>query len=267
MDNLRLGILGCGVIGSAIKKIHQSFGHEVIGHDLNLGTELAILLDTNLIFVCLPTPQGSDGTCDLSIVESELRKLNELGYRGTVVMKSTVLPGSGERFNKEFDFNYVSCPEFLREHSAEQDYLSQKIHFIGADCEIENLRLLLKPLSSEIREVTITEAELIKYFHNSYNAWRIIFANAFCELTEQLDTNYDNILKNVSALNDYSENYLRSSSDFKGFGGPCLPKDTAALASLANKLNLRSNVWEFCIEENAKWDTTLIKGLRSEGFK
>lgn len=267
MDDLKLGILGCGAVGSAIRDVHLSIGQKVVVHDLNLGTELSCLLEADVIFVCLPTPQSSTGECDLTIVEGELKKLDELDYNGIVVMKSTVPPGTGNIFSKRYKFDYVSCPEFLREHSAIDDYRNQKVHFVGFDCDPSRVKSILKPLGSDIKEVSLTEAELIKYFHNTFNAWRIIFANAFCELSEKLDANYENILKNVCLLNDYSDKYLKSSDDFKGFGGPCLPKDTAALASVANQLELRSNIWQFCIEENDKWETKLVQGLRERGFQ
>lgn len=266
MTNIKLGILGCGAIGSAISNVHSSFKQEIIEHDIKLNSKLTDLLNADVIFVCLPTPQSSTGHCDLSIVEGELDNLSELGYEGTVVMKSTVPPMTGMRYSEQYKFDYISCPEFLREHCAISDYLNQKVHFVGSDCDISIMKKVLAPLSSNIRQVSITEAELIKYFHNTYNAWRIIFANAFCDLAESMDTNYDTILSSICDLNGISDSYLKSSKAFKGFGGPCLPKDTAALAQIANQLGLRSNVWDFCIRENEKWDTTLIDGLRASGF-
>jgi len=264
---LTAGFLGCGAIGSAISDIHEQFDQNIIRHDLRLNSKLEDLIDADLIFVCLPTPQSLEGACDISIVEQELANLNDLGYEKTIVMKSTVPPGTGASFSNKFDFEYISSPEFLREHNAHSDYLSQKMHIVGTQKEIPSILIkALEPLKSDLKKFQITEAELIKYFHNTFNAWRITFANAFCDLSEELGADYANIVSGFCELNCFSPAYLKSSSEFKGFGGPCLPKDTAALAHLSTALSLPSNVWEFMISENAKRIITLPEGLRESGY-
>ena len=92
MTKIKIGILGCGAIGTAIGNVHETFDQQVIRHDIRLSTKLTDLLAADAILVCLPTPQMSSGQCDVSIVESELEKLQKLNYGGTVVMKSTVPP-------------------------------------------------------------------------------------------------------------------------------------------------------------------------------
>lgn len=263
---MKIGILGCGVIGSAIAAAHEGFGQEVIRHDLRLGTRLEDILSCNLIFVCLPTPQAADGSCDLTVIRTEIDNLCRLDYRGIVVMKSTVPPGTGRGLLENAHFLYVSCPEFLREHNALGDYLNQRVHIVGSDCPLPpEVTLCLKPLGSSLMRVSLEEAELAKYFHNTYNAWRVVFANAFNDLSDAYFADYSKILSVVSKLTDIREDYLRSNKELRGFGGPCLPKDTAALAYLARIRGLRSNVWEICLRENEKWDTTLIPGMRSTG--
>ena len=264
---MTLGFLGCGAIGSAISDIHQDFGQRILRHDLNLKSKLSDLMDADIIFICLPTPQSKNGACNISLIEDELNKLNDMGFDKIIVMKSTVPAGTGMKLSEMFSFKYVSCPEFLREHNAKNDYLSQATHIIGCEEEIPTkLQDALAPLRSDLRKVTITEAELAKYFHNTYNAWRITFANAFCDLSDVFDTDYNNILEAFCTINDISSSYLRSSPEYKGFGGPCLPKDTAALAYLAKKLNLDSNIWDFMLNENLKRKVTLPPGLREVGF-
>lgn len=263
-----LGFLGCGAIGRAISDVHEKFDQNIIRHDLCLNSKLSDLLVADVIFVCLPTPSNKDGSCNLSIIHNELCQLNELGFNKTVVMKSTVPPGTGQQFSKQFSFKYVSCPEFLREHNARQDYLNQNVHIVGYDGEdVSEITLVLKPLNSTIKKLPVTEAELVKYFHNTYNAWRITFANSFYDMSHALDANYNKILNAFCELNGIKSDYLKSSDEFKGFGGPCLPKDTAAMADLSRKLKLNSNIWEFMLDENDKRIITLPPGLRESGFK
>ena len=265
---MKIGFHGHGAIGSAISSVHEGLGQTVIRHDLNLGTDRQSLLQCDVIFICLPSPQSAIGKCDLSIIDGELHKLNDLGYRGIVVMKSTVPPGTGVDYSEKFEFTYVSCPEFLREHQAIDDYLSQKVHIIGT---VGNniptvLNDVLSVLPGETLAMDITDAELTKYFHNTFNAWRIVFANAFNDLSTELAGNYDNVLNAFCNINNVPDDYLKSNPKFKGFGGPCLPKDTAALAYLANELSLGSNIWSFALEENAKRKITLPEGLRENGY-
>ena len=265
---LTVGFLGCGAIGQAISDIHEDLGQKVVRHDLCLNSKLEDLLQTDVIFVCLPTPPNEDGSCNLSIIKEELFQLNELGFNKTVVMKSTVPPGTGQQLGNRFSFKYVSCPEFLREHNARLDYLNQKVHIVGSDDnDISQLELVLQPLNSTIKKLPVTEAELVKYFHNTYNAWRITFANSFYDLSDALGAKYNVILTAFCEINQIQPDYLRSSEEFKGFGGPCLPKDTAAMAHLAQKLELNSNIWKFMLAENEKQVVTLPPGLRSSDFK
>jgi len=263
---MEIGVLGCGVIGSAIASAHESFGQKVVRHDVLLGTRLDDLLDCQLIFVCLPTPQGFDGSCDLTVIREEIANLIRADYRGVVVMKSTVPPGTGRELCQRARFSYVACPEFLREHNAVDDYLSQRAHVIGFIGDLPpEITLCFEPLRSRFIHVSLEEAELAKYFHNTYNAWRVVFANAFNELSEAYSADYSKVLNSVVTLTNIRDDYLRSSVALRGFGGPCLPKDTEALAYLARTRGLRSNVWEICLRENYKWETTLIPGMRSKG--
>ena len=264
---LTLGFLGCGAIGQAISDIHEDLEQKVVRHDLCLNSKLEDLLETDIVFVCLPTPSNEDGSCNLSIIHEELLRLDELGFNKTVVMKSTVPPGTGQQLGNQFSFKYVSCPEFLREHNARLDYLNQKVHIVGSDDDdISELELVLQPLNSTIKKLPVTEAELVKYFHNTYNAWRITFANSFYDMSHALDAKYSEILTAFCELNEIKPDYLRSSEEFKGFGGPCLPKDTAAMAYLAQKLQLNSNIWQFMLDDNNNRVVTLPPGLRTNGF-
>ena len=84
-----IGILGCGVIGSAIyKALKKKF--KVISHDIKFQTKLKDLLSSKIIFVCLPTPINKSGASDLSILKKEINKLSILKYTGIVCIKSTV---------------------------------------------------------------------------------------------------------------------------------------------------------------------------------
>ena len=80
-----------------------------------------------------------------------------------------------------------------------------------------------------------TEAEIIKYFHNVFNAMRIVFANEIYEICKYESINYENVLIGALERNDYSDSYLKVNDELRGYAGVCLPKDTKALAAYCKK--------------------------------
>ena len=90
---MNIGVVGLGIVGSAVKVGFEELGNDVFGHDLTLDTNLRDVLDTDICYICVPTPPSENGSCDVSIVESVVRDLSALNYNGLVIIKSTVEPG------------------------------------------------------------------------------------------------------------------------------------------------------------------------------
>ena len=105
-------------------------------------------------------------------------------------------------------------------------------------------------LPDEFVRCTPTEAELIKYFNNIYNATLITFANNFYEVCNHLGVNYTNVKNAVVRRKHISDNYLDCNKNFRGFGGACLPKDTKAIAHLVEQNNLESTLFKNLLEHN-----------------
>jgi UDP-glucose 6-dehydrogenase len=99
---MKIGIVGKGFVGTAISKGFESQGHKTICHDVRLETRITDVLDTPITYVCVPTPSADNGECDTSIVYSVLRELYNLKYKGKVCVKSTVKPGSINKWREEF---------------------------------------------------------------------------------------------------------------------------------------------------------------------
>ena len=265
-DNI-IGILGCGVIGSAIYKAFKNKKFKVIGHDKKFQTKLKDLLSSKIIFVCLPTPINKSGASDLSILKREINKLSILKYTGIVCIKSTVPPGTSKSLKQKYKkMRIINCPEFLRERYAYKDFVNYGLCIIGSDYknnkDIKFVKSLHKPFTKEFKVVTLTEAELIKYFHNTYNALRVVFANSFFDLTKFYSSNYDKVLEMVCLRNGITNKYLQCSKNIRGFAGYCLPKDTSSLSSIVKKNKLNLNIWKFILEENNKFKKTVFPGMR-----
>ena len=87
---MNVGIVGLGVVGSAVRYGLEKLGHNVVGHDISLNTNIEDLVDAEIVFLCVPTPPSEDGSCDTSIVQNVIEDLHKLDYSGVIAIKSTV---------------------------------------------------------------------------------------------------------------------------------------------------------------------------------
>jgi UDPglucose 6-dehydrogenase len=264
---MKIGILGLGVVGGAVYNGFLELGHQMTFYDpAKQGSKFEDVLDTEVCFICVPTPPDSEGFCDTSIVEESIEKLNSCNYRGVVAIKSTVVPGTTEGLSNQYPFLNISfVPEFLRERCAMIDFIeNHDLCVIGTD-SIESFNIIKKAHGTYPRSfkmVSRTEAELVKYYNNIYNATLITLANSFYEVCEELGASYSNV-KNSLVLRDHiNDSYLQCNENFRGFGGVCLPKDTLAISKLVQKLNLDVDFFETILKENAKYKVTVYDGMR-----
>ena len=118
---MNVGVVGVGVVGGACKFGFELLGHNVSVHDIVLDTTMADVMDTEVVYICVPTPRADDGSCDISIVHEVIVELQDRGYNGIVAIKSTVVPGTTESLREETGLNVCFVPEFLRERCAITD--------------------------------------------------------------------------------------------------------------------------------------------------
>lgn len=193
------------------------------------------------VFLCLPTPQGEDGSADLTHVIEIAEKIGDLlrdnkNYK-LIVNKSTVPVGTVEKVKeilkkkgaKEFDV--ASNPEFLREGFAVDDFMKPDRIVIGAETEraFKLLRNLYEPFvrqGNPIIEMDIKSAEVTKYAANSYLATRITFMNELANFCEKTGANVDLVRKGMGSDTRIGKRFLFPGI---GYGGSCFPKDVNAL--------------------------------------
>ena len=99
---MKIGIIGLGVVGNANLKGFQMLKHDVLVHDIKLKTSIKNLLKTKMIFLCVPTPSKKNGSCDISIVESVVKDLCNIKYKGLIIIRSTVTPGTTLKMQKKY---------------------------------------------------------------------------------------------------------------------------------------------------------------------
>jgi len=250
----KIGIIGQGFVGTAVREGLQNY-FTVLTHDKNgkcSNTLSEVVERCKIIFLCLPTPMESDGTCHVGILESVLGKIDPIcgtkDYYGNeqriIIIKSTIPPGTTKRFTKIYKhIKFVFNPEFLTEANAVEDYKNQTRIILGGDNEIT---AQIKPLFSKsfpkvkIIKTDSTYAEMVKYVTNSFLATKVSFANEMYEICKGLNIDYDKVIE--YAMCDerlgYSHWSVPGPDGDYGYGGHCFPKDVKALIKVSKDLGI-----------------------------
>jgi len=245
--SIKIGIVGQGFVGTAVKEgLKDYFNIETfdIIKDSSCDSLYELSNLSDVVFVCLPTPMESNGDCHLDIVENALLGLNTIEKCKTIVVKSTIPPGTTKKWNEKFkNLQIVFNPEFLTEANSINDFKNQTRIIIGGPKRASSKvrRIFTKAFPKvKIIKTDSTYAEMVKYVTNSFLATKVSFANEMYQICEKLDIDYDKVVE--YAIYDerlgYSHwNVPGPDGDF-GYGGHCFPKDVKALISLAHDLNV-----------------------------
>lgn len=198
----------------------------------------------DIIFISVPTPPGENGAADLSALESVFNIIT--GKNKILVIKSTVTPGTTEKFQKRYPGHKILFnPEFLTARRAWEDFLKPDRQIVGfTEKSLDGAHMVLSLLPkapfmspwgagtyNQI-QISATEAEMIKYASNVFYARKVNFANIFAGLAEKLGAGYENIKLAMGADFRLGESHLDiGHGGYRGFGGHCLPKDIRSLTA------------------------------------
>lgn len=267
---MNIGIIGNGFVGKAVKESFKNyFDIFIFDKDKRKANvkDIKELVDKcNIMFLCLPTPMEKNGSCHLDIVEDTLNKINnicdEYDYYGleqrTIIVKSTVVPGTTERWNKKYKhIDMAFNPEFLTEANAIDDFKNQNRIIIGATRKVgSKVKSIFDKVFPKIPiiKTSATIAEMIKYFTNCFLAMKVSYANEIYQICEKLDIDYDKVIEYARYDERIGYSHLNvpgPDGDF-GFGGHCFPKDLNALIYLAknHSLGLDINVLQATLDTN-----------------
>lgn len=254
----KIGIIGLGFVGSAIQKSLDDFYYDLVlvDNDPKKGCTGTYedLSTCEGVFVCVPSPQNEDGSCNTDILESVLENLKN--YNGVIISKVTAPPGVYQRLNEVYK-NLVHSPEFLTAANAYQDYISGKFAIVGGNVQAyvrEAARLIefSQPNLQKIEYCSIGEAALVKYSINSFLATKVVFMNEIYELSKKIGVNFDTVASLMTLDNRIGSSHMQvpGPDGSLGFGGMCFPKDTSALLDYANSLNVPLNVLDSAVKKN-----------------
>jgi UDPglucose 6-dehydrogenase len=265
MSDQRVGVIGAGYVGLTSAVCLAERGHHTVCVDvdavrvrelsrgvplldepglpellagglaagtLQFSTDYAELADRDVVFICVPTPATPDGSADLTYVDAAVDALAEVLRPGAVLaLKSTVPVGTTRRAAQRLTgtgIRAVSNPEFLRESHAIYDFRNPDRIVVGADDgdAAEAVARLYGRGAGPTLRMSPESAELAKYASNAYLAVKISYINSLARLCPEVGADINDVTRCMGADVRIGQHFLRPGP---GWGGSCLPKDTAAL--------------------------------------
>jgi len=221
---------------------------------LGLGTREAVNA-CRFAFVCVPTPPAADGACDTSIVEATVAWL----ACETIVVRSTVAPGTTDRLARETGKRVVFQPEYGPGETPDHPYADTRDigwAILGGprDWTVPVHDLYKRVLNSSvvIQQTDATTAELAKYMENAFLATKVLFCNEFYDLAQALRVDF-NELRELWLLDPrMGRSHTWVHPEDRGFGGRCLPKDLDALLRAAEALGITPGMLAAVAAENRR---------------
>jgi UDPglucose 6-dehydrogenase len=200
--------------------------------DLRFTPDYAHLADRDVVFVCVPTPSAPDGSTDLSAVDAAIDNLAAVLRPGAVIaVKSTVPVGTTRRIAEGLTHTGISVvanPEFLREGHAIYDFRHPDRVVIGTD-DNEAADAVAEVCAAEGTYTLVMSpesAEVAKYASNAFLAVKISYANSLARMCSRVSANVDDVVRCMGSDVRIGAHFLQPGP---GWGGSCLPKDTASL--------------------------------------
>jgi UDPglucose 6-dehydrogenase len=234
---------------------------------MHFSTELSAALEhARLLFVAVGTPPTYSGDADLSAVNAVVSAM-PASDRHALIMKSTVPVGTGTAIQRVFKeqgkagFAYVSCPEFLKEGSALEDFLAPDRVVIGdnGNWAGDAVAALYEPLDSALVRTDVASAEMVKLAANAFLATKISFINEIANVCEETGADVAEVARGMGLDQRIGPHFLRPGI---GFGGSCFPKDVSALKQLAGNSGYHFQLLTAVIEVNELQKRRVIAKLQ-----
>lgn len=230
--------------------------------------------ESEIIFLCLPTPPGADGQADLSFVLKVADELGNLfnkypGYK-VIVNKSTVPVGTADRVREKIssktdaEFDVVSNPEFLREGAAVEDFMKPERVVVGTRSQkaAELMTTLYEPFVRSGNPIIIMDersSELTKYAANAMLATKITFMNEIANVCEKVGANVDNVRRGIGTDTRIGKRFLFAGI---GYGGSCFPKDVQAIHHTAGEYGYNFRILDSVMKVNESQKISIVEKMK-----
>ncbi len=270
-DKIKLEKLQNGIIPIFEPGLEELIISNVKEKRLTFSSDLTSAVKNSLIcFIAVGTPQGNDGSADLSSVYNVAEEIGKSINQYTVIVnKSTVPVGTGEKVTEiiaehtKYEFDVVSNPEFLKQGAAVDDFLRPDRIIIGSNSQksTEIMQELYSPFLRTGNPVIIMDvksAEMTKYAANSFLAMKISFANEIANICEKVGADAEMVRIGMCSDHRIGNKFLFPGL---GYGGSCFPKDVNAMIKTAEKHNCGHELLSATDNVNQKQRTLFINKI------
>jgi len=220
----KVGIVGCGVIGEALKIwLEDNTKHKIFISDPYKGYN-DDLSGCDIFFIQIHIPTEIDGTQDLTVLKEIISKLPDK----PIFIRTTILPGTSDKLSEELNHHVYFMPEFLTERTSEMDFKNQSMIFTA---EIDLLKEIFK--NKQYIQMTSLEAEITKYVHNVFGALKVTYFNAVYDYCKKIGADFSNVHSGflLSGYINDMHTYVPGPDGKFGYGGKCFPKDVDAFTA------------------------------------
>lgn len=231
---MKIGIIGMGHVGTAMTKLFKNA--YVYDKNLNIGT-FEEVNKCDLVFICVPTPEKEDGSCDTSIVTSLIKKLDV----ETIVLRSTVYIGYTDEMTKKYKKEIIFHPEYYGETTdhpyenlSDRNWLSFGGDIKGINKVIESYKTTMNS-NVKIHTSNAKDVEFAKYMENCFLATKVMFCNEMYDISKKMNIDYNSAREIWLADERIGRSHTFVFEDKRGFSGSCLPKDLHSLLYQATK--------------------------------
>jgi UDPglucose 6-dehydrogenase len=220
--------------------------------------------NSDLVFICLPTPQDVDGSANTDVVFEVIDSISmALTSRSILITKSTMPIGSVKKIQnlvRETGATVAANPEFLREGTAVQDTLHPERVVIGCDDRnsADRIAELYVSLNSQVFITDPQSAELIKYASNAFLATKVTFINSVARLCDAVGADIESVGQALGSDSRIGNKFLKPGP---GWGGSCFPKDTSALLHLSSKNGHSFKLLDAVISENLEHQLGIVQQI------
>ena len=256
---MRIGVVGVGIVGGATAEVFRPY-HELFLHDKfkkRYQTLESVVVNSEIIFVCVPTPMRLSGSIDLDPLRDSIHDIVHLHDHQagplTIVIRSTAVSGTTDDLISKYpspSLRWAFNPEFLTQANSIQDFRNSDRIVIGAN-DKETFEMIKRVYVESgficpILHVNIRTAEMVKYASNSFLATKVSFANELYEICERVNVDWDSVASIIGMDPRIGTSHLKvpGHDGDRGFGFRCLPKDLNALVYLAREHGYRPDLLE-----------------------
>ena len=268
----KVGVIGNGFVGSAVANGFSHCDVKIFDKNPENSTHsLKEVIDQDFVFVCVPTPMTSvtGGACNLSIIDSCFREINDIGSDAIFIIKSTVPIGTTAALQEGHpNLSIIHSPEFLTAKFAKEDFINADRHILGhpnGESQSQAISNLLNLFNSSFPEtpclvMSSHESEAVKYIANCFLATKVSFFNEIFLLIEKLGIDWQKILEGVVSDSRIGNSHYQvpGHDGDKGFGGTCFPKDINALIKTFESHDIQPKLlrtaWEVNLDVRGELD-------------